>query len=85
MVMMLCETSCTGNPFVNGEKTRKAYRRGELYDIDPNAPWAIHFRGVSPEEATMFASQVNGVREPDYFKPVAREAQDDLFEKFRVG
>ena len=85
-MLMVCERDCTGDPIVNGEKTRRGYWRGQLYDIDEKASWAIHFKGVSPEEAAMFASQVNGVREPDYLKPVERsDPESDLFEKFRVG
>ena len=47
MVKMLCERDCTGDPIIKGQKVHKAYQRGRIYEIDPEASWAIHFRPVS--------------------------------------
>lgn len=85
-MLMLCERDNVGEAIVSGEKTRKAYRRGQLYDIDPESSWAIHFKGVSLEEATEFANQIEQVREPNYLRPVERSApEDDLMSKFRIA
>lgn len=43
MITARCFMDCTGEPIVDGKPIRFAYRRGLLYEIDPEAVWAIWF------------------------------------------
>ena len=60
-MLMVCERDCTGDPIVNGEKTRRGYWRGQLYDIDEKASWAIHFKGVSRRKLQCLRAKLMGL------------------------
>ena len=84
-MVMLCLRDCIGEPVIKGEKTRKAFRRGELYDIDPSAPWSVHFKPVSDAEiAEIEANRIEGPPSK-YLEPKVREVEaDTLMDKFKI-
>ncbi len=43
MIQARCFRDCVGEPVIDGKKVRFLYRQGTLYDIDPEASWAIWF------------------------------------------
>lgn len=43
MIKARCFRDCIGVPVVDGKPIRYLYKMGQLYEIDPEASWAIWF------------------------------------------